>query len=92
MCYDVLRLGGASRLVDLCRDPQERNFSDAVLVAALAVLRRLKANLDTEEVSLVFGRLEAEDLRAMSFEASAFTGGKMAGIDRPFGWQGERKG
>ena len=55
-------MGGASRLVDLCRDPQERNFSDAVLVAALAVLRRLKANLDTEEVSLVFGRLEAEDL------------------------------
>lgn len=30
--------------------------------------------------------LETEDLRAMSFEASAFTGVKMAGIDRPFGW------
>ena len=27
--------------------------------------------------------LEVEDLRAMSFEASAFTGVKMAGIDRP---------
>ena len=28
--------------------------------------------------------LEVEDLRALSFEASAFTGVKMAGIDRPF--------
>ena len=31
--------------------------------------------------------LEMEDLRALSFEASAFTGVKMAGIDRPFTWQ-----
>jgi methylamine---glutamate N-methyltransferase subunit C len=30
--------------------------------------------------------LEIEDLRALSLEASAFTGVKMAGIDRPFGW------
>ncbi len=30
--------------------------------------------------------LEPEDLRALSFEASAFTGVKMAGIDRAFGW------
>jgi len=30
--------------------------------------------------------LEVEDLRALSFEASAFTGVKMAGIDRPFTW------
>ena len=28
--------------------------------------------------------LEVEDLRAMSFQASAFTGVKMAGIDRPY--------
>ena len=28
--------------------------------------------------------LEVEDLRAMSFQASAFTGVKMAGLDRPF--------
>jgi glutamate synthase domain-containing protein 2 len=28
--------------------------------------------------------LEVEDLRALSFEASAFTGVKLAGIDRPF--------
>jgi len=32
--------------------------------------------------------LEVEDLRAMSFEASAFTGVKMAGIDRAFDWVG----
>lgn len=36
--------------------------------------------------------LESEDLRALSFEASAFTGVKMAGIDRPFDWAGGRKG
>jgi glutamate synthase domain-containing protein 2 len=36
--------------------------------------------------------LEPEDLRALSFEASAFTGVKMAGIDKPFGWDIGRKG
>ncbi len=36
--------------------------------------------------------LEPEDLRALSFEASAFTGVKMAGIDRPFDWASARKG
>ena len=30
--------------------------------------------------------LETEDLRALSFEASAFTGVKMAGIDKAFEW------
>lgn len=30
--------------------------------------------------------LEMEDLRALSFEASAFTGVKLAGIDKVFGW------
>lgn len=36
--------------------------------------------------------LETEDLRALSFEASAFTGVKMAGIDRPFDWAVPRRG
>lgn len=36
--------------------------------------------------------LEPEDLRALSFEASAFTGVKMAGIDRPFDWPLARQG
>lgn len=35
--------------------------------------------------------LEPEDLRALSFEASAFTGVKMAGIDRPYDWMTQRK-
>ena len=30
--------------------------------------------------------LEVEDLRALSLEASAFTGVPLAGIDRPFSW------
>lgn len=30
--------------------------------------------------------LEVEDLRALSLEASAFTGVRLAGIDRPFTW------
>ena len=30
--------------------------------------------------------LEVEDLRARSLEASAFTGARLAGIDRPFRW------
>ena len=30
--------------------------------------------------------LEVEDLRALSLEASAFTGVRLAGIDRPFSW------
>ncbi len=30
--------------------------------------------------------LETEDLRALSFEASAFTGVKMAGLDREYSW------
>ena len=29
---------------------------------------------------------EVEDLRALSFQASAFTGVKMAGIDRAYDW------
>ena len=32
------------------------------------------------------GNLEVEDLRALSLEASAFTGVRLAGIDRPFSW------
>ena len=62
VCYDVIRLGGVDRLVELCKEASERNYSDAVLVAALAVLRRLKNNLDNSDVSLVFEQLNAADL------------------------------
>ena len=32
----LLRLNAVRRLADMCRDPRERNFSDTVLLAALA--------------------------------------------------------
>jgi hypothetical protein len=52
------------RLVQLCKDPSERNYSDAVLVATLAVLRRLKNSLEAENLDLrpVFEDLNASDL------------------------------
>lgn len=48
VCRDLLRLGGIDRLVELCKTASERNYSDAVLVACLAVLRRVKHNLETK--------------------------------------------
>ena len=42
VCRDLIRLGGADRLVELCKNQEKRNHSDAILVACLAVLRRLK--------------------------------------------------
>ena len=61
VCRDVLRLGGIDRLVELCKDPDQRGASDAVLVACLAVLRRLKTNLGAE-VGGVLCSLKADDL------------------------------
>ena len=61
VCRDVLRLGGIDRLVELCKHPAERSASDAVLVACLAVLRRLKTNLGSE-VGEVLCSLNADDL------------------------------
>ena len=49
VCRDVIRLGGVDRLVELCKDPSERNYSDAVLVACLAVIRRVKNSLEGSE-------------------------------------------
>ena len=45
VCRDLIRLGGADRLVELCKNQEKRNHSDAILVACLAVLRRLKVNM-----------------------------------------------
>ena len=51
------------RLVELCRNPSERNHSDAVLVSCLAVLRRLHANLeDSQELTKILYQLNATDL------------------------------
>ena len=45
VCRDLIRLGGADRLVELCKIPEKRNHSDAILVACLAVLRRLRVSI-----------------------------------------------
>ena len=77
---------------------QDEKLSERMDVAAGAerVARFLTAM--TMEVSLLakacgkssVHNLEVEDLRAMSLEASAFTGVKMAGLDRPFDWRDSR--
>ncbi|XP_042209618.1 protein inscuteable homolog [Homarus americanus] len=46
----VVELGGAERLVRLCKDEQERNHSDAVLVACLAALRKMASSLGLEQL------------------------------------------
>ncbi|CAL4058863.1 unnamed protein product [Meganyctiphanes norvegica] len=46
----VVQLGGAERLVQLCKDEMERNHSDAVLVACLAALRKMASALGSEEL------------------------------------------
>ena len=72
MCRDLLRLGGIDRLVELCKNPSERNYSDAVLVACLAVLRRVKHNLESkmrDESDTEFehsGSRTCEDFRNLS--------------------------
>ena len=63
VCRDLVRLNGIDRLVDLCRNAPERNYSDAVLVSCLAVLRRLHANLDdAEDLTKILRQLKAIDL------------------------------
>ncbi|KAB7503669.1 Protein inscuteable-like protein, partial [Armadillidium nasatum] len=44
----VLAFGGASRLVELCRNEKERSESDAVLVACLAALRKIASSCGKE--------------------------------------------
>ena len=65
VCRDLIRLSGVDRLVELCQNPSERNYSDAVLVSCLAVLRRLNANLESEqnaELKAILKQLKANDL------------------------------
>ena len=66
VCRNVVRLGGVDRLVELCKDAAERNYSDAILVACLAVLRRLNSNLKSddraEDLDVVLKSLHAVDL------------------------------
>ena len=73
------------------QDPELESRVD-VAAASERVARYLTAM--TMEISLLakacgkssVHNLEKEDLRALSMEASAFTGVKMAGIDKPFTW------
>jgi len=63
VCRDLIRLSGVDRLVELCQNPSERNYSDAVLVSCLAVLRRLNANLEqSEELQSILHQLKALNL------------------------------
>jgi hypothetical protein len=55
-------LGGLSRLVELCKEPMERNYSDAVLVACLAVIRRIRNVSSNSDVSRMLDETEAADL------------------------------
>jgi len=52
-CREVERLGGVKRLVELCANPKSRNYSDSVLVASLAALRKM-ASFVTLDVSESF--------------------------------------
>lgn len=73
------------------QDPELEKRMD-VAAGAERVARFLTAI--TMEVSLIakacgkstVHNLEVEDLRALSLEASAFTGVKLAGIDKAYGW------
>ncbi|XP_063592257.1 protein inscuteable homolog [Penaeus indicus] len=47
---EVVERGGARRLVRLCKDEEERNHSDSVLVACLAALRKMASALGPEEL------------------------------------------
>ena len=55
MCNELLRLGGLTRLLELCKEPMERNYSDAVLVACLAVVRRVRNNLKMDREDQTYG-------------------------------------
>ena len=56
-------MNGIDRLVELCQSPSERNYSDAVLVSCLAVLRRLHTNSeDTKDFDKILHQLKATDL------------------------------
>lgn len=58
-CAKLLeRLNGIQRLVELCKIPKLRNYSDTVLLAALAALRRISSTLG----KVPFKQLNALDL------------------------------
>ena len=58
MCRQLLALRGLHSLVGLVKDGALRNYNDAVLVACLAVLRRVAHHCGHD----VFDSLDARDL------------------------------
>ena len=58
VCHDLIALRGLSPLVRLCKEAASRNYNDAVLVACLAVLRRVANHCGHG----VFDSLKARDL------------------------------
>jgi len=58
VCEELIKLRGLHILVSLCKDGSLRNYNDAVLVACLAVLRRVANHCGHQ----VFDELEARDL------------------------------
>ncbi|XP_074594390.1 protein inscuteable homolog [Brevipalpus obovatus] len=60
----IYRHRGCHRLVQICKDPKERNYSEAVLVAALIAFRRIYSVLKT----IPLEEMDAEDLIQLPFE------------------------
>ena len=58
VCHELIKLRGLNTLVALVKDGALRNYNDAVLVACLAVLRRVAHHCGHD----VFDPLEARDL------------------------------
>ncbi|XP_075588189.1 protein inscuteable homolog [Dermatophagoides farinae] len=54
----IYKLNGVSRLIQLCKEPKERNYSDTVLLASIAALKRIAQSIGR----LAFKELNACDL------------------------------
>lgn len=54
----IFKLNGVHRLIHLCKDAKERNFSDTVLLASIAALRRIAQSIG----KMPFKQLDCLDL------------------------------
>ncbi|CAB4067229.1 unnamed protein product [Lepeophtheirus salmonis] len=59
-CDDLMNLGGIDRLVELCKDPYERNNCDGILISCLTVLKRVKSN--SHSGGIIINQMNATDL------------------------------
>lgn len=60
----IYELKGCQRLVQICKEPRERNYSETVLIASLIALRRLCSMLKPETTKLI----NAVDLVTLNLE------------------------